>query len=122
MTEHTKEPWSVAYDDEDDVDVNHHDYPNNLPTFAYIDAKGWGELGQIVVRMEDETSLKSEGVSKIKRIVACVNALADIEDPEAFILDLKELTQGLRSAYVDGDFVQEELIRIDEEHLKGDPK
>lgn len=53
------------------------------------------------------------------RVVACVNALAGIDDPEAFMRDFKDLVENIESAYVDGQFVKSGLQDMKDEHLKG---
>ena len=68
MTEHTKEPWEVVA-------------MRGLAVCVVQEA----DHGVLISIDGQENSLND-----MKRIVACVNALAGVEDPEAFMRDVRE--------------------------------
>ena len=99
---HTKEPW-----------VHHAGFVKRKK--HSIDHL-FGVVGSVTTLAEDHANSK--------RIVACVNALAGIDDPEAFMRDMK-LWRKLQEHFKEGDPSFSSVaasLELDEailEHLKG---
>jgi hypothetical protein len=80
MPEHSPEPWSVE----------EREAGNAAPRFWINHASAMaGEY--VVAELNGECCLNAQ--ADAERIVACVNALAGIEDPEEFVREAKELRE-----------------------------
>ena len=97
MSKHTEEPWYT----EDRVGYG-------SISGTRINADGW--VVSLAVGDVPELNHKANAA----RIVACINALAGIDDPEAFMLKVRELW--------DDNEVSGEIADVFDEHLKGATK
>ena len=62
-----------------------------------INGGSWFGLAAVVTRMNDATEDNPEGVANLERIIACVNALAGIENVEQFVQLAKAHEEVVRS-------------------------
>jgi len=76
MSEHTKEPWIFTEDEFFGLGVHTENYKKRI---AQVSQSSMG--------------ISEEHRANGKRIVICVNALAGIEDPEAFVKAAKEFRE-----------------------------
>lgn len=58
-----------------------------------INGGSWVGLAAVVTRMNDATEDNPEGVANLERIIACVNALDGIENPEFWVGKAKKLME-----------------------------
>ena len=106
MTEHTNEPWEAS--------------DKTVYSDAFKSEKNKDGALACLVSSEENDWIT---VANTSRIVACVNALAGVDDPEAFMRDMREWREAL-SAYQEdesGDNLNN-LARLDvvmSKHLKG---
>lgn len=79
MSKHTPEPWQTAYRERRDGTFLHEVFDANGETIASV---AWH-------RVVTPLGIGTDRVDNARRIVACVNACAGMEDPEAEIVNLK---------------------------------
>ena len=96
MSKHTPEPWVV----DDGIDC-----PENMADEILRNA---GEENEwVAVGIEDEEGYASSVAychpNNSQRIVECVNAMAGIEDPTAFVAAVRKILEGACEAFTDGE-------------------
>ncbi len=72
---HSPEPWTVGSRSGGSIGIDSYKHQGT----------SWFSFASVVVKMSDSESDKEEGHANLHRIIACVNAMAGIEDPEEFV-------------------------------------
>jgi len=93
---HSPEPWKAQA-------------INELSTHTSVSAQGWGSFALFVTRMADEDHTSEKGIANLNRAIACVNAMAGIEDPAEFV----KLAEAHRQDVIEWERLMMELVGED---------